>query len=155
MKRAVLAAVAASLLVSALATPAEARRRWHHRHHDDVDAGDVVAGVALVGGIAALASALTRDKRARQDAAVDRCVEEAEGRGRADLAEITHVGKRRGYYIVEGLLEGEGSGHGFSCTVRNGRIYSLRLDRDRLDSSAPEAEREPTARFSTPSSQGA
>jgi hypothetical protein len=122
------ALVAAVALLCSAAAPADARGRWHHRHHDDVDAGDVVAGVALVGGIAALASAIKRGNRAKQDAAVDSCADEAEYRGHGDLAEITHVSKRKGYYTVEGLLDGEGgAGTSFTCTVRNGRIYSLRV----------------------------
>lgn len=55
-------AVAASLLTFSIAAPAEARPRgW--RHHDGIDAGDVIAGVAIVGGIAALATALNHRDR--------------------------------------------------------------------------------------------
>ena len=126
MKTIILAAAVA--LIAGTAAPADARGRWRDRHHDDIDAGDVVAGVAIVGGIAALASAIKRGNREKQDAAVDVCAEEAEYRGRGDLSEITHVSKRRGYYTVEGLLEAEpGATTVFTCTVRNGRIYSLRL----------------------------
>jgi hypothetical protein len=36
---------------------------WGHRHHHDgVDAGDVLAGVLIIGGIAAIASAASRDR---------------------------------------------------------------------------------------------
>ncbi|TFI57914.1 hypothetical protein E2493_12005 [Sphingomonas parva] len=123
-----IACAAAAALLAAGAAPADARGRWHHRHHDDVDAGDVVAGVAIVGGIAALASEIKQGNRAKQDAAVDNCADEAEYRGRGPVSEITHVSKRKGYYTVEGLLDGEESGTtAFTCTVRNGRIYSLRL----------------------------
>ena len=122
-------AAAAAMIAGSLSAPADARR-WHHRHHNDgIDGGDVIAGVAVVGGIAAIASAIGSNNRQKQDAAVDTCAEEAEGRANADLSEILHVEKRKGYYTVEGLLGADGAGAptSFTCTVRNGRIYSMRL----------------------------
>jgi hypothetical protein len=125
------AVAAAAILATTAAGPADARGR--HRHHDRVDAGDVIAGALLVGGIAALASSMKRHKRARQDAAVEACTEEAQYRSGGRLSEILHVAKRKGYYNVDGALDadldGDGYGQTFSCTVRNGRIYSLRLSR--------------------------
>jgi hypothetical protein len=117
------AALAATALLASLATPAEARRRYH-RHHDDVDAGDVVAGAVVIGGIAAIASAIKAEKRRKQDAAVDRCSLEAERRTGEIPSEILHVSRRKGYYTVEGELDGRGSG--FTCTVRRGAIYEFR-----------------------------
>jgi len=116
---------AAALLATSLATPADARGR-HRHHHDDVDAGDVIAGAALIGGIAAIASAITRDKRARQDAAVEECAQEAEYRGQGRVSEIVNVRKSKGYFTVEGVVDRDGGGAAFMCTVRNGRIYSFR-----------------------------
>jgi hypothetical protein len=127
------AVAAAALLATTAAAPAEARGR-HHRHHDRVDGGDVLAGAVLVGGIAAIAASIKRNKRARQDDAVEACTEEAQYRSGGRLSEILHVAKRRGYYNVDGALDadldGDGYGQTFSCTVRNGRIYSLRLSRN-------------------------
>ncbi|HEX8063736.1 MAG TPA: hypothetical protein VF535_11025 [Allosphingosinicella sp.] len=117
---------AAALLATA-ASPADARRR-HHRHHDDVDAGDVVAGAVVIGGIAAIASAIREDKRRKQDLAVDRCSSEAENRTGERVAEIFHVGRRKGYYTVEGSLEGDRTA--FTCTVRRGAIYSFETRSD-------------------------
>ncbi|HEV2746490.1 MAG TPA: hypothetical protein VGW34_04235 [Allosphingosinicella sp.] len=57
-----LAAAAAATISGTAAAPADARPRFH-RHHDGVDVGDVVAGVAIVGGIAALASAIDHNSR--------------------------------------------------------------------------------------------
>ena len=38
-------------------------RGWGHRHyHDGIDAGDVLAGVLIIGGIAAIASAASKDR---------------------------------------------------------------------------------------------
>lgn len=53
------------------ATPAEARGRdggWGHRHHDRVDAGDIIGGILILGTIAAIAGAASKSKeRSRQD----------------------------------------------------------------------------------------
>jgi hypothetical protein len=119
----ILFAAAAALLTVSVAGPADARRR--HRHHDN-DVGDIVAGAAVVGGIAAIASAITRAKRERQDQAVGNCSDEAEFRGEGRVADIVRVHKSKGYYTVEGILERDGGSESFLCTVRNGRIYSFR-----------------------------
>ncbi len=122
--------LAAAALLASLAGPADARGR-HHRHDDDVDAGDVVAGAVVAVGIAALISSIGEGKRARQDAAVDRCSAEAEGRTGSRVAQILHVGKRKGYYTVEGALEGrDGVGSSFTCTVRRGTIYDFQAGGD-------------------------
>jgi hypothetical protein len=128
MRRSIAGAAAAALLVMA-AAPAQADR-WHHHHHDNVDAGDLVAGAVIVGGIAAIASAITQGNREKQDSAVEACSSEAENRTGGRVAEIVHVGKSKGYYTVEGRLDG-GDGapaRGFSCTIRNGSIYGFRAD---------------------------
>jgi hypothetical protein len=117
---------AAAALIATAASPAVARGR-HHRHHDDVDAGDVVAGAVLIGGIAALASAIGKAGREKQDRAVDRCSAEAEGRTGGRVSEILHVGKRKGYYTVEGALDG---GDSFTCTVRGGTLYDFQAGSD-------------------------
>jgi hypothetical protein len=122
MRRFIAGAAAAALLGSILAAPADARGRWH-RHHDDVDAGDVVAGALVIGGIAALSSAIGEGGRQKQDAAVDTCSREAESRLDGRVTEISGVTKSKGYYTVEGAVEG---GRGFSCTIRNGSVYGFR-----------------------------
>src|SRR5687768_4039928 len=94
-------AAAAALLTVSLAGPADARRG--HGHHDnDIDVGDVVAGATLIGGIAAIASAITQGKRIRQDQAVGDCSSEAEYRGEGRVADILRVDRKKGYYTVEG-----------------------------------------------------
>ncbi|KHK90754.1 hypothetical protein LK12_14325 [Novosphingobium malaysiense] len=50
------------------ATPVFARGyghwgRHHHRHHDGIDGGDVLAGLLIVGGIAAIATAASKSSR--------------------------------------------------------------------------------------------
>jgi hypothetical protein len=60
------AAIAIAAALSLTATPAFARG-WGHRHHDRIDTGDVLAGVLVIGGIAAIASAASsRNKQARE-----------------------------------------------------------------------------------------
>jgi hypothetical protein len=59
------AVMASSLMVSV--TPVEARHR-HYRHRDRVDAGDVIAGIFLIGAIAAIADSADKNKdRDRRD----------------------------------------------------------------------------------------
>lgn len=64
-------ATAAAVLVTTIglsAAPAEARGRhggWGHRHHDRIDAGDVIGGLFVIGAIAAIASAASKPKRDR------------------------------------------------------------------------------------------
>jgi hypothetical protein len=130
--RSFIAGLAAAALLASAATPAAARGRTHHRHHDDVDAGDVVAGAVVAVGIAALVSSMGEARRAKQDAAVDRCSAEAEGRTGGRVSEILHVGKRKGYYTVEGAFEGNDAAprDTFSCTVRRGAIYSFESSGD-------------------------
>lgn len=128
--RKLITGLTAAALLAALASPADARRR-HHRHHDDVDAGDVVAGAVVIGGIAAIASAIKEDKLRKQDLAVDRCSSEAESRTGERVAEIFSVAKRKGYYTVEGALDGgSGPGNNFTCTVRRGTVYSFETGAD-------------------------
>src|SRR3546814_16612601 len=53
------------------ATPAEARGRhhggWGHRHHDRIDAGDVIGGLFVIGAIASIASAARNNNRDSED----------------------------------------------------------------------------------------
>lgn len=65
-----LAAAAAVVITSVgfSAVPAEARSRhggWGYRHHDRISTGDVLGGLLVIGTIAAIASAASKDKRER------------------------------------------------------------------------------------------
>lgn len=116
---------ALSLLAIAAASPAEARHRYRDRV--DVDAGDVVAGALVLGAIAAIASSSNNNEK--QDRAVDTCSAEAESRIGGRVSDIFGVSKRKGYYTVEGAVEGEyGADTRFTCTVRRGVLYSFRSD---------------------------
>lgn len=60
------AAVLASSVVLAIA-PAEARHRRHWHHRDRVDAGDVIAGIFLIGAIAAIADSAGKSRDRDRD----------------------------------------------------------------------------------------
>jgi hypothetical protein len=113
-------AAAAALLTVAAASPAEARDRWGR--HDGVDAGAVIAGVAILGGIAAIAAAVGNDggrygydSRSRYrdgySAAVSACGYEADraGRGRVSGTDVDRRGNDS--YRVRGTIEGGGYGY--------------------------------------------
>ena len=61
-----LAAIAAAFSLAA-ATPAEARGYYGHRHHDGIDGGDILAGILIIGGIAAIASAASNSSKHKQE----------------------------------------------------------------------------------------
>jgi hypothetical protein len=66
------AALALAASFSMAATPALARGwgdGWggHYRHRDRVDGGDILAGILIIGGIAAIASAASKANKQRQD----------------------------------------------------------------------------------------
>lgn len=65
------AVLASAAALSMAASPALARDRWGWgggwgRHHDRVDAGDVIAGILIIGGIAAVASAASKASKNRR-----------------------------------------------------------------------------------------
>lgn len=141
----------AALLAGAAAAPAEARGRWdrHHHRNDKLSAGDVIGGLLLIGGIAAVASAVSKDNggdygygygygssdRAKRDA-VYACTNEAEhGDGYEDarVRDITDVDRRDGVYRVRGVVDlgNVDSGTGiksFTCYAKNGEIYNFELN---------------------------
>jgi hypothetical protein len=137
-------AVAAALLASS-ATPALARHSqgwgggygngWgHRRHHDRVDAGDVIAGLAIFGVIAAIASSASKSKSSTsstprwdpdrdasddrsdrtekgtiqtEDQAVDACAVAAEERigQAASVRDISNVKRSDDGWDVDGIIE--------------------------------------------------
>lgn len=124
------------------------RRRWY-RHRDRIDAGDVVAGVLVIGAIAAIAGA-AKDRRERYedryprrddygyrtpgdyerrdsrgiDNAVDICVGEAE-RGSDRVGSVDSATRTAEGWRVSGELE---NGAPWSCAIGNdGRISDMNL----------------------------
>lgn len=124
--------------------------RWRRRHRDGgIDAGDVIAGVLVLGGIAAIASAASRDRdrdRYRDepypdrrypndvqyrtgnwqgsglDSAVDMCVDQVE-RGRDRVDSVDHASRDASGWNVSGALS---DGAFFECRIDNdGRIREV------------------------------
>ena len=118
---------------------------WRHRHRDRTSAGDVLAGVLIIGTIAAVASAAARanerrsypypdrarypdwrgDYRARAgqglDGAADLCVREIERNAR--VREVTRVERDAGGWLVTGSMA---DGAGFTCAIgSDGRIADI------------------------------
>jgi hypothetical protein len=124
---------------------AEHNRRWRGR--DRVDAGDVIAGILILGGIAAIAGAASRnrerdmryperypgreprgvayDSRGQSrgiDRAVDMCVAELE-RGRERVASVESAARTGQGWHVAGELAG---GQSYSCWIGNdGRVNDI------------------------------
>ncbi len=153
------AALAASFAMAA--TPAMARDwggGWggRYRHHDRIDGGDVLAGILIIGGIAAIASAASKaskqqrdyrepEPRYREDAprygSEDNRPEWREGtgidgavnrcidevnRGRSRVGEVESVNRDAGGWRVSGSTTGNGN---FSCSIdRDGRIRNVSVD---------------------------
>jgi hypothetical protein len=118
MKFAGAAATAAVMSVS-FAAPADAQYRDRSRYYDRYDRGigasDIITGVAIIGGIAAIASALDRDGyrygygnryryRDSYRDAVNACGYEAERYGRGRVS-ITDVDRRGNGYRVRGVID--------------------------------------------------
>jgi hypothetical protein len=135
LSKATLALAAAATAITA--TPAQAGRF----DRDGIDAGDVIAGALIIGGIAAVAvAASSKDRDGRYDdrydrrgdysrggydysdrrfgsrAAVDQCVRAAQRQasrfGRARVTDVTKIDRVRGGYEVRGRIVVEERGYG-------------------------------------------
>lgn len=134
--------VATAATAIATATPAEARRGWDRHRGDGIDAGDVIAGALIIGGIAAIASAASNDGYDRYDrryrdrnydggydgygyynngygsrSAVDQCVRAAQREanrygGWARVTDVTRINRIRGGYEVRGRVVVQDRGWG-------------------------------------------
>jgi hypothetical protein len=154
ISKTLLGAGAAAVAALSFAAPADAQYRRYDRHRG-TDAGDIITGVAVLGGIAAIASALDRDGgrygygyRDRYSGgynyAVQACAQEAQrmGRGRVQILDVDRAGSDR--YRVRGIVQDNyGGAYGydrydrydrrngrddFTCVARgNGRITDFRL----------------------------
>lgn len=141
ISKTMLGAGAAALAAISFATPADAQWRGRDRHHDGIDAGDIIAGVAVIGGIAAIASAIGRDDgrygygygnryRGGYNYAVQACGQEAQrmGRGRVQITDVDRVGNDR--YRVRGLVQGGYGSYGYDRYDRGYGGYDRGYGRD-------------------------
>ena len=114
---------AATVAMVSVPTVASAQYRSYHRDRDNIDAGDIIAGVAVIGGVAAIASALSRDGgrygynygyryRDNYVSAVNACARYADRYGGG--VRILDVDRRSSNrYRVRGVVEGGyGGGYG-------------------------------------------
>jgi hypothetical protein len=126
------AAAAAAVTISA-ASPAQAQIFGRDRYdRGGIDAGDIITGVAVVGGIAAILGAFNRDGdrygydnryryRDNYQAAVNACGYEAERYGRGGQISITDVDRRNGNsYRVRGVIDAAYNS-GYGTYGNNGR----------------------------------
>ncbi|WP_338445017.1 hypothetical protein V5F89_07385 [Pelagerythrobacter marensis] len=112
-------------------------RHRHHRHRDrGIDAGDVIAGALILGGIAAVASSIDNDRYEPRrdyrspdrgyrgdglDRAADMCVAEIERDAR--VASVDGVDRTSRGWQVRGTLY---DGQAFTCRIGNdGRIEDI------------------------------
>lgn len=132
----------AAMLAVTMAAPAEAQR-YRHRDRGGIDAGDVITGVAILGGIAAIAAAIDNDGRSYgynyrnryrdgYSNAVNSCGYQAERYGRGQV-QITDVDRRgNDSYRVRGVISGGYDRYDRSYDRRYDRDYG-RYDADRYD----------------------
>jgi hypothetical protein len=134
ISKTMLGAGAAAVAALSFAAPAEAQYRRYDRDRG-IDAGDVLTGVAILGGIAAISSALDRDGsrygygyrdryRGGYNYAVQACAQEAQrmGRGQVQILDVDRAGNDR--YRVRGIVQA-GYGGGYD---RYDRGYSRGYD---------------------------
>ena len=113
------AAAAALVTTGFAAAPAEAQRYRHYDRDRGIDAGDVIGTIAVIGGIAAIASAIGRDGdrygygnryryRDNYRDAVNQCGYEAERYGRGGRVSVTDIDRRGSGYRVRGVVDSYG-----------------------------------------------
>lgn len=135
--------------------PADQTMNWgrrHHRHDNGIDAGDIFAGVLILGGIAAIASAASKNDRAAEryeepypypddrpeyrgpeysdswgdgiNNAVNACIGQVE-RGSDRVASVDNAARTTDGWRISGQM---GEGGTFSCWIDNdGRIRNVDL----------------------------
>ncbi len=142
---------AAAGMMAATAVPAQANDRYDRNRGDGIGIGEVIAGVAILGGLAAILSSGNRDRGGtygyddpyynnRYDqrsyggsrAAVQQCVAVTQnearryGQGRVRITDITHIDRNRGGYTINGRLQVQDYNRGYGN--RYDSRYNSRYD---------------------------
>lgn len=143
---------AAAGMMATAAVPAQAADRYDRRG-DGIGVGEVIAGVAILGGLAAILSSGNRDRDYRggtngyddpyynngydqqsyggSRAAVQQCVAATQnearryGQGRVRITDITDIDRNRGGYTINGRLQVQDYNRGY------GNRYDSRYDNRR------------------------
>ena len=129
--------------------------RWYRYRRNRIDGGDILAGVLILGGIAAIASAAKKsdDRRYRDrdyrapypeqrrgswdrntdtrgiDRAINTCVDEVERNVRIETVDTVNR-NARGWEVTGSLYNGDG----FTCSIgQDGRIEAIDYGRGRED----------------------
>jgi hypothetical protein len=124
ISKTILGAGAAAVAAIGFAAPADAQYRDRYRDRGGIDTGDIITGVAILGAISAVSSALNRDGgrygygyrdryRDHYNYAVQSCAQEAQrmARGRVQILDVDRVGHDR--YRVRGVVQPTyGGGYG-------------------------------------------
>lgn len=149
--------LAGSTLATAIPTSAQnygGRHRDHYGRHDGIDAGDVIAGAIVIGGLAAILSSGNRGRDRGYDPrydrgydrnydgydwnryggsreAIERCVAAVERRGGrrddVDVRRITDIDRIRGGYRISGNVAVDYHG-GYRGDRRDGDRYGQGRD---------------------------
>ena len=116
------------------------RRRHHNR---GVSAGDVIAGVAIIGVLAAIVGAASKSNNRNsgyrgdinsEDQAADACASRIEQRygNSARVRNIDDVQRTRNGFEVRGTVETDDrydrNSQRFTCSVRYGQVEDVRID---------------------------
>lgn len=156
ISKTMLGAGAAAIAAVGFAAPADAQYRDRYYDRGGIDAGDIITGIAVLGGIAAITSAIGRDDsrygygygnryRGNYNYAVQSCAQHAQrmGRGQVQILDVDRTGNNR--YRVRGVVQAGYGGYDrysrydrydrgrygrddFTCVARgNGRITDFRL----------------------------
>jgi hypothetical protein len=113
------------------------------RHNRGVSAGDVIAGVAIIGVLAAIAGAASKSSNRNrgyggsinsEDQAADACASRVEQRygNSARVRNIEDVQRTRDGYEVRGTVEtndrDDRGNQRFTCSIRYGQVEDVRID---------------------------
>lgn len=155
LTKALVGTVAAGAMAVSTASPALAKDR-----DGGIGAGEVIAGALVIGGIAAVAAAASKNKRDKygygrdrrskrghhygrgygmsRDRAVQRCINAAErdasryGYGRADVTRITKVRHKHGGFNVKGRIVVNSRHHGWHHSGYDKGKFSCKIRYGRI-----------------------
>ena len=119
-----------------------------HRHNRGISAGDVIAGVAIIGVLAAIAGAASKSSNRNgndryrsninsEDQAADACASRVEQRygNSVRVRNIEDVQRTRDGYEVRGTVEtndrrdrDDRGTQRFTCSIRYGQVEDVRID---------------------------